>query len=438
MQVKCKYCGSWIDDSAEQCPNCGAVNDQLKRFVNITPKTIEELKQWYIDRNLPDENITRFFIGKDIKEPKAFGIYKDGSNFIVYKNKADGSRAIRYKGKDESYAVNEIFLKLKEEILNQKNHNIIKRNSAVHNSVNDDSIVTGKLSTDDDRYKEINSYKLNDEEQNNNRSNNILSRLIISISFIILVGSLLITVGKIVTSFNSNNWVNTQANQPKSLSYYYNNEDLYYYTSSNTWWKYDFKEYSWNYFIKYDDYNTQFPTNITAENKQNLIDICKKVDIAYNILNIYHSKNFVDAENHPTPSKGYYKLDDHIYYYLSDNYGYSYGSRDNSGWYSYNNDTDNWIYYANKDDKEKLGDDLYYYASDYYIDDVYSFSNDPNSVWYVANFNDTEWYHDYETARENYNKQEQDDNDSWNNNDSWNWDSNDDWNADWGDWDSDW
>ena len=38
------------------------------------PKTIEELKQWYIDRNLPAERVTRFFIGKDYKGSKAFGI----------------------------------------------------------------------------------------------------------------------------------------------------------------------------------------------------------------------------------------------------------------------------------------------------------------------------------------------------------------------------
>ena len=124
-KVKCEYCGAFIDDSEEKCPNCNAVNANFKRYVPTTPKTIEELKGWYAARNLPDESITRFFIGKDIKEPKAFGIYKDGENFIVYKNKANGSRAIRYKGTDEAYAVNELYLKLKSEILNQKSRNII-------------------------------------------------------------------------------------------------------------------------------------------------------------------------------------------------------------------------------------------------------------------------------------------------------------------------
>lgn len=90
------------------------------------PQTIEELKAWYTAHNLPPEEVTRFFIGKDYKEPKVFGIYQDGERFIVYKNKADGSRAIRYEGGDEAYAVNELYLKLKEEIARQKAQNQAK------------------------------------------------------------------------------------------------------------------------------------------------------------------------------------------------------------------------------------------------------------------------------------------------------------------------
>lgn len=56
----------------------------------------------------------RFYIGEDFKEPKAFGVFKDtDGNFVVYKNKADGSRAIRYRGPDETHAVNEIYQKMR-------------------------------------------------------------------------------------------------------------------------------------------------------------------------------------------------------------------------------------------------------------------------------------------------------------------------------------
>ena len=129
MEVKCEYCGSMIDDKLDKCPNCGAPNQHMKRMVNGTPKTIAELADWYKARKLPPYETTRFFIGINYKEPRAFGIYEENGEFIVYKNKDDGSRAIRYQGRDEAYAVNELYLKLKSEILNQK-----ARNASGHKS----------------------------------------------------------------------------------------------------------------------------------------------------------------------------------------------------------------------------------------------------------------------------------------------------------------
>ena len=127
MKKVCDYCNSQYDDTLEKCPNCGAPNDNVRKAVGV-PTTIEQLKQWYVDHHLPPEDVTRFFIGKDIKEPKAFGIYKDDSgDFVVYKNKANGQRAVRYKGGDESYAVNELYQKLKDEIARQKADNAARR-----------------------------------------------------------------------------------------------------------------------------------------------------------------------------------------------------------------------------------------------------------------------------------------------------------------------
>ena len=121
MQIKCNYCGALIDDSCETCPKCGAPLSGAHRTAKGQPKTIEELKEWYIAHHLPPEEITRFFIGKDIREPKAFGIYRDGNgDFVVYKNKSTGERAIRYQGSDEQYAVNELYQRLKAEIADQK------------------------------------------------------------------------------------------------------------------------------------------------------------------------------------------------------------------------------------------------------------------------------------------------------------------------------
>ena len=121
MKIKCDYCGALVDETNKICSSCGAPLSGGHRTSKEQPKTIEELKKWYVDHHLPPEEITRFFIGKNVTEPKAFGIYKDGSgNFVVYKNKSTGERAVRYKGADEQYAVNELYQRLKAEIVDQK------------------------------------------------------------------------------------------------------------------------------------------------------------------------------------------------------------------------------------------------------------------------------------------------------------------------------
>ncbi len=121
MKVKCNYCDQLIDDNLKYCPNCGGSMPTVNRTASDQPKTIEELKEWYTAHKLPPEKVTRFFIGKDIKEPRAFGIYKsETGDFVVYKNKDNGQRAIRYQGSDEGYAVNELYQRLRVEIANQK------------------------------------------------------------------------------------------------------------------------------------------------------------------------------------------------------------------------------------------------------------------------------------------------------------------------------
>ena len=130
MKVKCNYCDQLIEDNLNYCPNCGASMPTANRTASAQPKTIEELQTWYTAHNLPPENVTRFFIGKDIKEPRAFGIYKnDSGEFVVYKNKSNGERAIRYQGYDEGYAVNELYQRLKTEIADQKSRSAANRAS---------------------------------------------------------------------------------------------------------------------------------------------------------------------------------------------------------------------------------------------------------------------------------------------------------------------
>ena len=123
MKIKCSWCGSWINDYDKVCPNCGGTNENFKRQGTGVPQTIAELKEWAVKHNLPLSQM-RTYIGENYTGAKAFGIYKDevSGNFIVYKNKADGTRAIRYEGPDEAYAVNELYQKMKERVAEQKSH----------------------------------------------------------------------------------------------------------------------------------------------------------------------------------------------------------------------------------------------------------------------------------------------------------------------------
>ena len=68
-------------------------------------------------RDMPLEKM-RFFINEDKREPRCFGIYHDDAKdrWVVYKNKADGSRAVRYSGPVEAYAANELWQKICSEI----------------------------------------------------------------------------------------------------------------------------------------------------------------------------------------------------------------------------------------------------------------------------------------------------------------------------------
>ena len=60
----------------------------------------------------------RFFINENRQEPRCFGIYQDADSghWVVYKNKDNGSRAVRYSGPDEAYAAQELWAKIQSEI----------------------------------------------------------------------------------------------------------------------------------------------------------------------------------------------------------------------------------------------------------------------------------------------------------------------------------
>lgn len=121
MKIKCEYCGSFINDYDEKCKNCGAQNKKMNTSDKDRPRTIEELKQWYLSLNMPPENMAKIFIGKEVRNPGAIGIYKDKKgNYISYKVNDVSEKEILYDGKDEEEAVNKTYELIKEKILKKK------------------------------------------------------------------------------------------------------------------------------------------------------------------------------------------------------------------------------------------------------------------------------------------------------------------------------
>ena len=404
-RVRCNYCGSFIDDALPNCPHCGAVNEHMVRFSEQTPKTIAELQEWYRARNLPPEDVTRFYIGKDVKQARAFGIYEKDGKFIVYKNKSDGSRAVRYEGQDEAYAVNEIYMKLKEEILNQKNRNLTRAQGS------------RTVRTPQKKYQD-------------RWSVDSLMKKIWRIFIVILL------LGFLSSLFQE---------EPLSGGYYTKGDPrstyYLYEGAGREWWKYDSEDTDWGYYEAYQE--DVLPEGIEKKDRLDYEEAAEKLGSRF--LECTASLNFIDR-HHPTARQGYYIIDNSLYYFLDNIYG------SNSGWYTY--DDGSWDYYASGKDKDGLGEALWYDADSYYsAPDYHGLSADEDyyfedSETWDADFSDTSYYESYQQDLSDFNASQEYSNDSdsgsdwdwssWDNDCSWDWDSGSDWDSGWSDWDSDW
>ena len=400
--VKCEYCGVYVNDNEEICPNCGAVNPTYRRVADDTPRTIEELKAWYTARNLPPEETTRFFIGKNIKEPKAFGIYEINGKFVVYKNKANGQRAIRYEGRDEAYAVNELYLKLKEEILRQKSMNM-QRRAQGNSSVSGDEYVA----------------QLTQDAENQKRQTKKILAIIFGSAGVILLPLFIIPLMFLL--YTSHTW-----------EYYLSDNQLYYMAQDDSedyeWWMYNDKSGQWSLVAPAS--SEKFINGVSKRDKIDLEDAANFFNISSDKLDIFESHAFMDAGHHNPPRSNYYYNNGQLYYYLNDIYS-DYGSSDNSGWYIF--DDGKWEYYCDESDKNIIGDKLWYDEEEYVIayNDVYNYVGPYADTWNEYEFSNTEWaqraadnessYHDYFDSDSDYD-----------------WDSGDSWDSGGMDWDSDW
>lgn len=382
MKIKCEYCESMFDDTLENCPACGAPNKNVRRSTPDQPTTIEELQEWYHAKGLPPENVTRFFIGKDIREARAFGIYKDESsgNFIVYKNKADGSRAVRYEGTDEAYAVNELHTRLKQEILEQKGRNVANQRS-------------GK--TAPKRRKKSSS----------------LSAFILFLVIMLIPGSL---IGYLYMQ-----------KTPAKQGYYMCNDDEHY--KGKLFYHYGSNEYGW---ATYDEEKSEwrktsvYPSGkLERQVKAKKYYLSPEYDSKYGGTDFKESLLYEDYLNGFNVSQGYYSYGDNYYYHMK--------PQDDAGWYIYDTDDEDWSYVPFSSVPADLKHQSV--ATDFWYTPTW------DETTQITDFEETDDYQEYQSdlkrqAEERANRDNSYDDDD----DDYSWDSNDSWDSGGTDWDSDW
>lgn len=415
MKIACNHCGNMYDDTLTSCPSCGAENKTV-RMSDKAPETIEDLKQWYLERGLPPYETTRFFIGIDYKQPKAFGIFQEDAMFIVYKNKADGTRSIRYAGSDEAYAVNELWMRLKEEILNQKGLN---KDSETSIPIKDR--VSKKTSRAD------------------SRSNVFIT---IASALLLLQGACWGLNGYFTISGKCYEWVDIlfKAHNILFLMFIAVLPVLFVFACikivSQT---------------KDDSYMNK---DVESGGIDGIIKIAGVVvliaiSVLIAIFVIKSDKKTVDMRNeavaqskpkadkgHDTP-KGYYKYDNKFYYHMYDG---------ETGWYAYDDSNDSWSFESleNVPDslKSSVGAEFFYYTPDW------------DSETQMTDFEDTQLYINHSSreddvqkniqAKEKEREKEKEKQSissgkhSSNNDSNYDWDSNDSWDSGGTDWDSDW
>ena len=221
MKVKCRYCGAMISDTCETCPICGAPNEDMIRGSSDSPRTLEQLIKFCNMRNMP-LNQMRFALGCNMEEPRWFGIYKEGTNFVVYKNKSDGTRVIRYEGPDEAYAVAQIYDKIKSEHMLRKeqeyNRHLDRLNRQSYNS---------------------NGYGMGGPGPTKKKHRYFAYKLIAIICAVMVVNTFLLPSVFFLKAYQR--W----SSERDTTSGYYHRGTDYYYCDSDDWYLYDNGDWSY-------------------------------------------------------------------------------------------------------------------------------------------------------------------------------------------------
>ncbi len=247
MKVKCEFCDNYFEDTEPSCPYCGGANTAVgnHRFSNGVPKTIEELKQWAEQYNVPLAEM-RVYIGDNHHSPKCIGIYREGPDVIVYKNKSDGTRAIRYQGSDEAYAVNEVYLKIKEMMAMA---DAAKRAPGSNSRAASYSGYSGEQSS---------HYNANGYNRPNNTSGgsviSVIAIIIIIIAMTAAFPSCIGDIGRAVQGYSSSSYSSGSYNSGYNSNTYHwdyddDSDDDYDWDSG---WDSDYGDYDWDFDYDWD------------------------------------------------------------------------------------------------------------------------------------------------------------------------------------------
>ncbi|MBR5342436.1 MAG: zinc ribbon domain-containing protein [Oscillospiraceae bacterium] len=132
MERTCSFCGLNIPDGAEVCPNCGAPVAESEAGLprREGPRSLDELKEYCREHRLSPEKIL-FSIGEDSDEPRVNGIFREpGGDYVVFRNKSDGTRLERYRGPDEEEAVQVLYPRLRDELARRRSADYAASRSA--------------------------------------------------------------------------------------------------------------------------------------------------------------------------------------------------------------------------------------------------------------------------------------------------------------------
>lgn len=201
-------------------------------MTNNVPKTIDEFKVYVKENDIPLEKI-HMHLDENYIWPKAFGIYRDGDEFVVYKNKADGNRVIHYQGTDEAYAVSELYLKMREMEMAAKDAKG-PRNPFPQST----SYTSG--------YNYYQQYIPTHHYKKRNKFEDSVHEIIVIVVLIAVVG--LIAYASSDAANKASNKAAENVNTLYRSGYYYYN-DAYYYNTGYLWFCYDFGSGKWDYVV---------------------------------------------------------------------------------------------------------------------------------------------------------------------------------------------